>query len=52
MKLSKMIMPGHAAHIGEKKNAYEIFVGKPDGKRAFGRTRHIREDTIKMDLKK
>jgi hypothetical protein len=47
-----MIMPRHAAHMGEKKNSYKILVGKPEGKRPFGRTRHIKEDTIKMDLKK
>jgi hypothetical protein len=26
--------------MGEKKNAYRIFVGKPEGKRLLGRPRH------------
>jgi hypothetical protein len=30
----------------------EIFVGKHEGKRAFGRCRHRREDKIKMGLEK
>jgi hypothetical protein len=25
--------------MGEKRNAYKIFVGKPEGKRPLGRTR-------------
>jgi hypothetical protein len=52
MKSRKMINVGHAAHMGEKTNAYRILVANSEGKRPFGRTRHIREDTIKMDLKK
>jgi hypothetical protein len=30
--------------------AYRILVGKPEGKRAFGRSRRRWEDNIKMDL--
>jgi hypothetical protein len=26
-------------------------LGKPEGKRSFGRTRHMWDDNIKMDLK-
>jgi hypothetical protein len=33
------------------RNAYNISVGKPEGKRPFGRPRCRWEDTIKMDLK-
>jgi hypothetical protein len=36
---------------GEKKNAYRILVGKPDGKRPLGRTRRGWEDNIKMDIR-
>jgi hypothetical protein len=28
-----------------------IFVGKPEGKRPFGRPRHIWEDNIRMNLR-
>jgi hypothetical protein len=30
---------GNVARIGEKKNAYRLLVGKPDGKRPLGRPR-------------
>jgi hypothetical protein len=35
---------------GEKRNAYRILVGKPEGKRPLGRPRLRWEDNIKMDL--
>jgi hypothetical protein len=35
----------------ERRNAYRILVGKPDGKRALGRPRRRWVDNIKMDLK-
>jgi hypothetical protein len=34
---------------GEKRNAYRLFVGKPEGKRPLGRPRHRWVD-IRMDL--
>ena len=36
----------------ESRNAYRVFVGKPEGKRPLGRPRFRWEDNIKMDLKK
>jgi len=30
--------------------AYRVLVGKPEGKRPFGRPRHRLEDNINMDL--
>jgi hypothetical protein len=36
---------------GEKRNAYRIFVGKPEGKRPLGRLTHRCEGNIKMDLR-
>jgi hypothetical protein len=41
---------GHAARMGEKRNAYRILVGKPEGKRPLGRCSHRWENNIKMDL--
>jgi hypothetical protein len=38
--------------MGEKKNAYRILVGKPEGKRPLGRPRRRWEDNIRMDLRK
>jgi hypothetical protein len=36
---------------GEKRNAYRIFVGKPERMRPIGRPRRRWEDSIKMDLR-
>jgi hypothetical protein len=35
----------------EKRNAYVILVGKPEGKRPIGRLRGGWKDNIKMDLR-
>jgi hypothetical protein len=36
---------------GEKRNAYRILVGKPEGERTLGRPRRKWEDNIRMDLR-
>jgi hypothetical protein len=36
--------------MGEKRNAYRLLVGKPEGKRPLGRSRHRWVDNIRMDL--
>jgi hypothetical protein len=36
--------------MGEKRGAYRILVGRPEGTRVLGRPRHRWEDNIKMDL--
>jgi hypothetical protein len=41
----------HIARMGEKSNAYDILVAKPDGKRPLGRIRRKWVDNIKMDLR-
>jgi hypothetical protein len=32
IKSRRMILAGHVARMGEKRNAYRLLVGKPDGK--------------------
>jgi hypothetical protein len=41
---------GHVARMGEKRNAYRLLVGKPEGKRPLGRPRRRWVDNIKIDL--
>jgi hypothetical protein len=36
--------------MGQKRNAYRLLVGKPDGKRPLGRPRRRWVDNIKMDI--
>jgi len=41
---------GHVASMKERRGAYNVLVGKPEGKRPLGRPRRKWED-IKMDRK-
>jgi hypothetical protein len=50
-KSRRMGWAGHVARLGEKRNAYRILVGKPEGKRPLGRTKRRWVDNIKMDLR-
>jgi hypothetical protein len=43
-------MGGSCSTNGEKRNAYRLLVGKPEGKRPLGRLRHRWVDNIRMDL--
>jgi hypothetical protein len=36
--------------MGERRGMYRVLVGKPDGKRPLGRSRHRWKDNIKADL--
>jgi hypothetical protein len=52
IKSRRMRWAGHVAHMEEKRNAYRILVGKPEGRRPLGRPRRrcTREDNIRIDL--
>jgi hypothetical protein len=50
IKSRRMRWAGHVARIGEKRNAYRLLVGKPEGKRPLGRPRRRCVDNIRMDL--
>jgi hypothetical protein len=45
----RMILAGHVAHIGEKRN--RVLLGKPDQNKLLGRPRHKWEDNIKIELR-
>jgi hypothetical protein len=51
IKSRRMRWKGHVAPKGEKRNAYRISVGKPEGKRPLGRLRRMWVNNIKMDLR-
>jgi hypothetical protein len=51
MKARRMRWTGHLARMGAKRNAYRIFMRKPEGKRPLERSRRRWEDNIKTDLR-
>jgi hypothetical protein len=50
IKSRRIIWAGHVARMGEKRNAYRLLVGKPEGKRPLGTPRRRWMDNIRMDL--
>jgi hypothetical protein len=50
IKSKRMSWVGHVVQMGEKRNAYRLLAGKPDGKRPLGRPRRRWVDNIKMEL--
>ena len=42
----------HVARMGEGRGVHRVLVGKPEGKRPFGRPRRRWEDNIRMNLQK
>lgn len=51
IKWRRVTWAEHAAHMGEKKNAYKFLVGKLDGKRPLEGLYRKRKDNIKVDFK-
>jgi hypothetical protein len=51
IKLRRMRWAGHVARMGEGRNVYGVFVGKPEGKSRLERPKRRWEDGIKMDLR-
>ena len=50
--MEKNEIGGTCSAHGERRGVYRVLVGKPLGKRPFGRPRRRWEDNIKMDLQK
>jgi hypothetical protein len=48
IKSRRMWLAGHVGRMGEKRNAYRLLVGKPEGKRPLGRPYHIKMDLVEM----
>ena len=51
VKPRRMRWAGHVARTGQGRGVHRVLVGKPEGKRPFGRPRLRWEDNIKMDLR-
>jgi hypothetical protein len=52
VKSRRMRWAGHVAHMGEDRDVHRVLVGKPEGKRPLGRSRHRWEDNIKWIFRK
>jgi len=50
IKSKRMRWAGHAARMGEERGVYRVLVGKPEGRRQLGRSRHRCVDNIRMYL--
>jgi hypothetical protein len=50
IKSRRMRWAEHVARMGEKRGAYRILVGRPEGRRPLGRPRRSWEDNIKTDF--
>jgi hypothetical protein len=51
IKARRMRWAGHVVRMGEVRGAYNILVGKPEGRRPLGRPRRRWEDNIKIELR-
>jgi hypothetical protein len=50
IKVRRMRWAGNVARMVEKRNAYRLLVGKPEGRRPLGRPRRSWLHNIRMDL--
>jgi hypothetical protein len=50
IKSRGMKWAGHLARVGERRDVYRVFIGKPEEKRPLERPRRRWEDNIKLDL--
>jgi hypothetical protein len=50
LKARRMRWAEHVARMGEKRNAYRLLLGKPEGRRPIGRPRRRWLDNVRMDL--
>jgi hypothetical protein len=51
IKARRMRLAGHVSRWVEVRGAYNILVGRPEGRRPLGRPKRRWEDNIKMDLR-
>jgi hypothetical protein len=51
IKSRRMRWAGHVTRMGEGRDIYRVFVGRPECKRPLGRPRHRWEGNIKLNLR-
>jgi hypothetical protein len=51
IKSRRLRWAGHVVHMGERRGAYRVLVGKPEEKRPLRKWRHRWEYSIKVDLR-
>jgi hypothetical protein len=51
IKLKRMRWAAHVAHMGEGRDVYRVFMGKPELMRPLGRPRRRWQDSIRKDLR-
>jgi hypothetical protein len=51
IKSRRMRWAGHVKRMGDRRDAYRILMGRPDGKRPLGRRRHRWEPNTKISLR-
>jgi hypothetical protein len=51
IKSRRMRWAEHVACMRDRRGAYRVFVGRPEGRRPLGRPRRRWEDNVKVDLK-
>jgi hypothetical protein len=51
IKSRRLRWEGHVARMGERRGAYWVLVGKPEGRRPLGSLRRRLEDNIKTNLR-
>jgi hypothetical protein len=52
IKSRRMSWEGHVTRMGERRTAYRILVGRPDGRSPIGKPRSRWDYNIKTDLQK
>jgi hypothetical protein len=50
IKSRRMGWMEHVARMGDRRETFEVLVGRPEGRRPFGRPSRRWEDNTKMDL--
>ena len=50
IKSRRMRRAGHVTRMGEERGVYRVLVGKSEGRRRLGRSRHTWVDNIRMDI--